>query len=63
MLEVQFEESELTEQVSLGVDLQARGGCLHRPAAQQQAQKLDATVLAAHPYQRVPPGIDSQPPG
>ena len=63
MLEVQFEESELTEQVSLGVDLQARGGCLHRPAAQQQVQQLDAAVLAAHPYQRVPPGIDSQPPG
>ena len=62
MLEVQFEESELTEQVSLGVDLQARGGCLHRPAAQQQVQRLEPAVLAAHPYQRVPPGIDSQPP-
>jgi hypothetical protein len=53
----------LTEQVSRGVDLQARSGCLHRPAAQQQVQQLDAAVLAAHPYQRVPPGIDSQPPG
>ena len=34
MLELQFDESALTDMVSLGVDLQARQGALTQPAAQ-----------------------------
>lgn len=60
MLEVQFEESELTDRLSLGVDLQAKQGCLHAPLAGQQVQDLDRQVLAAHPYRSVPAGIESQ---
>lgn len=60
MLELQFDESALTDTVSLGVDLQARQGALKQPAAQASVQQLDACVLAAHPYRPVPPGIESQ---
>jgi galactonate dehydratase len=60
MLEVQFEESELTDRLSLGVDLQARQGCLHAPQTGQQVQRLDRLVLSDHPYQSVPAGIESQ---
>lgn len=59
MLELQFEESELTDTVSTGVDLQIRQGCLQRPLAAASVQQLDASLLAAHPYQSVPPGIES----
>jgi galactonate dehydratase len=59
MLELQFEESELTEQVSQGVDLQARQGQFRLPDAQASVQQLDSALLAAHPYQPVPPGIES----
>lgn len=59
MLEVQFEESELTDRLSLGVDLQAKQGCLHAPLAGQQVQDLDRQVLADHPYRSVPAGIES----
>ncbi|MEI7783979.1 MAG: enolase C-terminal domain-like protein [Betaproteobacteria bacterium] len=60
MLELQFDESALTDMVSLGVDLQARQGALTQPAAQASVQHLDAAVLAAHPFRPVPPGIESQ---
>lgn len=59
MLELQFEESELTDQVSQGVDLQVRQGQLTLPRAQALTQQLDLAVLATHPYQPVPPGIES----
>jgi hypothetical protein len=59
MLELQFEESELSDTVSTGVDLQIRQGCLQQPLAAASVQQLDASLLAAHPYQAVPPGIES----
>lgn len=59
MLELQFEESELTERVSQGVDLQVRQGQLAQPIDQAWVQQLDLALLAAHPYQPVPPGIES----
>lgn len=60
MLEVQFEESELTDRVSQGVDLQVQQGGLRPPPAHRRVQQLDRAVLAGHPYQSVPPGIESQ---
>ncbi len=59
MLELQFEESELTDQISQGVDLQVRAGSLHSPAPGQWTQQLDEALLAARPYRPVPPGIES----
>ena len=59
MLELQFEESDLTGLISLGVDLQVRQGQLGLPAPQASVQQLDKALLAAHPYQPVPPGIES----
>ena len=59
MLELQFEESDLTGLISLGVDLQVRQGQLGLPAPQASVQQLDKALLAARPYQPVPPGIES----
>lgn len=59
MLELQFEESELTDRISQGVDLQARQGSLGLPVPTASVQRLDLALLAAHPYQSVPPGIES----
>lgn len=59
MLEIQFEESVLTDKVNQGVDLHLQGGFLRIPRTDRSAQSLDRQVLAAHPYQAVPPGIES----
>jgi len=59
MLEIQFEESDLTDQVSQGVDLAVRGGFLQAPRAGRSTQTLDRQVPPAHPYRAVPPGIES----
>lgn len=59
MLELQFEESVLTEQISQGADMQIRQGQMALPDAQAVTQQLDRTLLAAHPYQAVPTGIES----
>jgi galactonate dehydratase len=58
MLELQFEETELTERISQGVDLQPRQGALELPT-QAAPQRLDAALLAAHPYRPVPAGVES----
>ena len=59
MLELQFEESALSEQISQGVDLRVRAGQLSSPRPQESVQRLDLALLAAHPYRPVAPGIES----
>lgn len=64
MLEFQFAESDLYFSVNQGVDIDPRQGHLRQPGAGSSAalavQHLDVGLLAQHPYQRVPPGIETQ---
>ena len=64
MLEFQFAESDLYFSVNQGVDIDPHRGHLRQPGAGSSAslavQGLDESLLAQHPYQRVPPGIETQ---
>ena len=64
MLEFQFAESDLYFSVNQGVDIDPHQGHLRQPGAGSSAslavQGLDESLLAQHPYQRVPPGIETQ---
>ena len=64
MLEFQFAESDLYFSVNQGVDIDPHQGHLRQPGAGSSAslavQGLDQSLLAQHPYQRVPPGIETQ---
>jgi|LauGreDrversion4_1035100.scaffolds.fasta_scaffold32328_2 galactonate dehydratase len=60
MLELQFEESPLYEQLLEGAPLSTHGGGLSLERAYGQSLGLDKQLLQAHPYQPVPPGIETQ---
>ena len=60
MLELQFEESPLYEQLLEGPAMSAQGGGLSQERAYGQSLSMDRQLLQAHPYQPVPPGIETQ---
>ena len=60
MLELQFEESPLYEQLLEGAPLSTQGGGLSLERAYGHSLGLDRQLLQAHPYQPVPPGIETQ---
>lgn len=60
MLELQFEESPLYEQLLEGPAMSTQGGGLKLERAYGQSLGLDRQLLQAHPYQPVPPGIETQ---
>jgi galactonate dehydratase len=60
MLELQFEESPLYEELLEGAPLSTQGGGLSLERAYGQSLGLDRQLLQAHPYQPVPPGIETQ---
>lgn len=59
MLEVQFDESDLYDAVLDGAPLSPQGGNLRLERAYGQRLALNRHILEAHPYQPVPPGIES----
>jgi len=60
MLELQFEESDLYDAVLDGAPLSSQGGSLSLERPYGQSLGLNLQVLQAHPYQPVPPGIETQ---
>ena len=60
MLELQFDESDLYDAVQGGAPLSTQGGCLRLERPYGQSLGLNRQVLQAHPYQPVPPGIETQ---
>jgi galactonate dehydratase len=58
MLELQFDESPMYDSLIEGVDLQPQRGALGVPHPGQQLG-LNLDLLRAHPYQAVPPGIET----
>jgi hypothetical protein len=58
MLELQFDESPMYDSLTQGVDLQPHRGALGVPQPDQQLC-LNLDLLRAHPYQAVPPGIET----
>ena len=60
MLELQFEESDLYDAVLDGAPLSSQGGSLSLERPYVQSLGLNLQVLQAHPYQPVPPGIETQ---
>jgi galactonate dehydratase len=58
MLELQFDESPMYDSLTQGVDLQPHRGALGVPQPDQQLG-LNLDLLRAHPYQAVPPGIET----
>jgi galactonate dehydratase len=59
MLEIQFDESPLYDSLQAGRGLQMEGGHLHVPVQAGSVLGVQTAVLAAHPYQSVPPGIET----
>ena len=59
MLELQFDESPMYDSLVHGVDLQPQGGALGVPQPGQLNLSLNTDLLHAHPYQAVPPGIET----
>ena len=59
MLEVQFDESDLYDAVLDSAPLSPSGGHLKLEGAYGQRLDLNRRILEAHPYQPVPPGIES----
>ena len=60
MLELQFEESDLYDAVLDGAPLSSQGGSLSLERPYGQSLGLNTQLLQAHPYQPVPPGIETQ---
>ena len=60
MLELQFEESDLYDAVLDGAPLSSQGGSLSLERPYGQNLGLNLQVLQSHPYQPVPPGIETQ---
>jgi len=60
MLELQFEESPLYEQLLEGPAMSTQGGGLSLERAYGQSLSMDRQLLQAHPFQPVPPGIETQ---
>lgn len=60
MLELQFEESPLYEQLLEGPAMPTQGGGLTLERAYGQSLSMNTQLLQAHPYQPVPPGIETQ---
>ena len=60
MLELQFEESALYEQLLKGPPMSTQGGGLSLERAYGQSLAMNTQLLQAHPYQPVPPGIETQ---
>jgi hypothetical protein len=60
MLELQFEESNLYDAVLDGAPLSSQGGSLSLERPYGQNLGLNLQVLQSHPYQPVPPGIETQ---
>ena len=59
MLELQFDESPMYDNLTEGVDLQPQNGQLGLPQPGQQLLGLNQALLRANPYQAVPPGIET----
>lgn len=60
MLEIQFDESPLYDSVQAGPSLAMEGGQLPVPVQAGSVLGVQTAVLAAHPYQAVPPGIETR---
>jgi galactonate dehydratase len=60
MLELQFDESDLYDAVLDGAPLSTQGASLSLERPYGQSLGLNMQVLQAHPYQPVPPGIETQ---
>jgi galactonate dehydratase len=60
MLELQFEESPLYEQLLDGPAMSTQGGGLSLERAYGESLALNTQLLQAHPFQPVPPGIETQ---
>lgn len=60
MLELQFDESALYDEVIEGQTLPIESACLTLSKPYEQDLALKSQVLLAHPYQPVPPGIETQ---
>ena len=60
MLELQFEESPLYEQLLEGPAMSTQGGGLSLERAYGESLALNTQLLQAHPFQPVPPGIETQ---
>jgi galactonate dehydratase len=60
MLELQFDESPLYEQLLEGPAMSTQGGGLTLERAYGQSLSMNTQLLQAHPYQPVPPGIETQ---
>jgi hypothetical protein len=59
MLEIQFDESPLYDSVQAGPSLRMEDGHLRVPAQAGSVLAVQPALLAAHPYQAVPPGIET----
>jgi len=59
MLELQFDESPMYDSLIHGVNLQTQGGALGVPQPGQVHLGVNLDLLRAHPYQAVPPGIET----
>lgn len=59
MLEIQFDESDLYDALLDGAALSTQGGQLSLERPYKQNLSLNRQILAAHPYQPVPPGIET----
>ena len=59
MLELQFDESPMYDSLTEGVDLQPVQGQLGLPQPGRQVLGMNQNLLQAHPYQAVPPGIET----
>ena len=59
MLEIQFDESPLYDSVQAGPSLRMEDGHLRVPAQAARVLAVQPDLLAAHPYQAVPPGIET----
>jgi hypothetical protein len=59
MLEIQFDESPLYDEVQAGPGLPMVGGQLAVPVQAGSVLGVQPALLAAHPYQAVPPGIET----
>jgi galactonate dehydratase len=60
MLELQFDESPLYDQLMDGPPLSTQGGNLSIERPYGQSLGLNMPLLQAHPFQPVPPGIETQ---
>ncbi|MCX7232481.1 MAG: hypothetical protein NTY26_03275 [Burkholderiales bacterium] len=59
MLEIQFDESPLYDSVQAGPSLAMEGGQLPVPVHAGSVLAVQPALLVAHPYQAVPPGIET----